>query len=35
LELIKILELVLGVAVLCDNKEALINDLLLNLEEEM
>lgn len=33
-ELLKVLELVVGVGVLCDNKEDLINGILTNLSEE-
>ena len=33
--LLKVLELILSISVLCDNKEHLINDIIMNLEEEV
>jgi hypothetical protein len=33
--LIKVLELILSISVLCDNKEHLINDIIMNLEEDI
>jgi hypothetical protein len=33
--LIKVLELILSISVLCDNKEHLINDIIMNLEEDV